>query len=124
MTTLAEVLKTHHEDPIEQSIGPVAGALAATRLFVPLATTASDDGKSFDFLVALDVNREAWVYVYSDETELGRALPVDTPCARLNPSELVALVSINRAVRGLLLDSGSEFAYPIPREMFGRLAGG
>jgi hypothetical protein len=124
MTTLAEVLKAHHRDPIEASIGPVADALAATRLLVPLAATPVEDGKALDFLVALDVNKEAWVHIYSDLDALARAFPVDTPCAKLTTSELVALVSVNGAVRGLLLDSGSEFSYPIPREMFDRLAGG
>jgi hypothetical protein len=124
MTTLADVLEAHHHDPIEQSIGPVAGALAAGKLLVPLATAPAGDGQALDFLVALDANKEPWVYVYSDEAQLARALPPDTPCARLTSAELVAFASINENIRGLLLDSGSTYSYPIPREMFGRLAGG
>jgi len=122
MTTLAEVLKAHHEDPIEQSIGPVVDALAERKLLVPLATTPIEDGKSLDFLVAFDVNEEPWVYVYSDTDELTRALPGGAPCAMLTCPELVAFLSINGAIRGVLLDSASSFSYPIPREMFDRLA--
>ena len=120
-----DTIRQHRTSPIGKSISAVARSLSKRQVFVGTETVASTKNGllvgDLPLKVAADNRGSLWAYVYSNRDEFSRAFPQGGPFAEMAFTYVFTMVEQDTRFGGIYLNSASELAYPIPREIFDRV---
>lgn len=126
--TTEEIIRQNANAPVCRSIVPIATSLARHSIF--LATESSPSTQpttvildTLRFRTAQDNQERTWAYAYTTQAELLRAFPQGSPYVELDFKDFFGIIERDGRFAGILLNSGSDASYPIPREVFGTVNG-
>jgi hypothetical protein len=121
--TTEEVIRQNSDTPVGESIVPIATSLSKHSLFVATESAPSTQPATvvldeLRFRTAQDNQGHLWAYAYTTQAELLRTFPHGTPYAELEFKDFFQIIERDGNFAGILLNSGSDDSYPIPREVF------
>ncbi len=114
--SIEQIIRQHGKEPVAQSIGPVASALANRSLLV--ATDPGAPPGKLRLRTAVDNQGNVWAYAYTNAAELSKAFPNGASYVELTFPVFFGIIEANPQFRGIYLNSASDSLYPIPRELF------
>ncbi len=115
---ISELLRRHHGEPLGKSIREISRGLARCKTIVPTAGV-HEEGQPLNIAASLDNEGRDWIYVYTDETEVARVMPEDSPFVWMNFPDIFAIAARDNRFGGIFVNSGSRSSmYLIPREVF------
>ena len=118
--TTEQIIRKYSTVPMGDSIGPVAKSLAAGSMFAGTVAEASADPQHVQLATAKDAQGRSWIYAFSSQAEFSKVYPQGGPFVEMSFADLIKTVEANPEFAGVYINSASQDAYPIPKELFGR----
>ncbi len=116
--TTEQLLQRYSKTPVGESIAPIAKSLGTEKVMVGIESSLSENPGKMQLKVNADRFGRIWAYAYTSESEFLKVLPAGTRFARLGFADLFKIVQQDQRFAGIVLNSGSDTAYFIPRELF------
>jgi hypothetical protein len=121
--TTEQIICEYGHLPIALSIEPIAISLARHRVLVPVddATTkqaAVAKPKKVLVKTGKDNQGSVWAYAYTNRQEFSRVFPARGGFAEMSFKSFFDMIEPDGQIRGIVLNSGSDTSFYIPRELF------
>jgi hypothetical protein len=120
-----DIIREHRNSPIGSSIEAVAQSLAKRAVLVGTEDVApTQDGKltgNLRLKTAADNQEHLWAYVYTGRDEFSNAFPRGGPFAEMTFADVFTIIERDSRFGGIYVNSASDPAYLIPREIFDRV---
>jgi hypothetical protein len=108
---------------VGESIGPVASSLATRSILVATDTAPASQPQDvvlskLRLRTANDNLGRTWAYAYTNMDDFLRAFGPGTPYVELKFADFFKIIDGDHKFAGIVLNSGSDAMYLIPREVF------
>lgn len=115
-----QVMRANTGKPLRDWVGALAAALGETWLLVPVQESGDETSNQLMLLVGNDKDGKPWAYAYTSEKEFAKTLPPGSAQPSYQRSQLPGLMTLaeRAGLAGILLNSGSTWAYPLFKEHF------
>ena len=119
--TAEQVIRQHRDLPLRESVGPIAAALADESVLVAIEGSVPEPPAPLMLRVGADKQGRLWAFAYTSEATFADAFPQGSDCAAIRFVRLIEIIHSNDQLTGVFLNSASDTAYPVSKELFGEV---
>jgi hypothetical protein len=124
--TTEQIIRLNANASVGESIGPVASSLAAKSILVATDTAPASQPQDvvlskLRFRTANDNLGRTWAYAYTNMDDFLRTFGPGTPYVELKFADFFKIIDGDTRFAGMVLNSGSDAMYMVPREVFARV---
>jgi hypothetical protein len=124
--TTEQLIRLNANTPVGESIGSVASSLATRAILVATDTAPASQPQDvvlskLRFRTANDNLGRTWAYAYTNMDDFLRTFGPGTPYVELKFTDFFKIIDGEHKFAGIVLNSGPDAMYLIPREVFARV---